>query len=408
MATIAAAPAIKMQITCEHCKKTMLEDNFYTYKNGKKDCQCKTCRTMHINNWEPDTFTPLLQLFDVPYVEAEWNVLRDRAYAKDPKKMTPMSVFGKYLSKMRLKNWQKYSWADTERFAQEAEEKKIEIERAKKIRLAEIEKDFQEGVITKEQYDSYLRAEAPEEQFEVGLAPGGGTEIYSAGSAPFEKVELADVGSDLTNEDKVYLAMKWGQLYTAAEWVSLEQKYNEFKESFDIQDAAREDQLLFICKTSLKMHQALDAGDVDSYQKLSKVYDSQMKAAKFTEAQKKEEKAGEFDAIGQIIFYCESEKGGGFIPEWEEDLDLDIADKVLKNLKDWNQDLIKEDPTVFKQVEAFIKKREILAEQEADLQYALENNDGIIELTDEDFKELRDAEASLSLEDRESLKEDSE
>ena len=39
----------------------------------------------------------------------------DKAFAKDPMKMNGMSVFGKYLSKMKLKQWKDYSWADTER-----------------------------------------------------------------------------------------------------------------------------------------------------------------------------------------------------------------------------------------------------------------------------------------------------
>jgi hypothetical protein len=50
---------------------------------------------------------------DVPYVPAEWNVLRDRAYNRDPKRMNGMSVFGKYLAKMRLKKWKDYTWADS-------------------------------------------------------------------------------------------------------------------------------------------------------------------------------------------------------------------------------------------------------------------------------------------------------
>jgi hypothetical protein len=58
--------------------------------------------------------------------------------------------------------------------------------------------------------------------------------------------------------------------------------------SFDIQGAARIDTLKKICKTSLKMDQAIDSGDIDSYQKLSRVYDTMMKSAKFTEAQNKD------------------------------------------------------------------------------------------------------------------------
>jgi type II restriction/modification system DNA methylase subunit YeeA len=52
---------------------------------------------------------------DVPYIPAEWGVLRQKAFDKNPDKMDGMSVFGKYLSKMKLNQWNKYSWADTEK-----------------------------------------------------------------------------------------------------------------------------------------------------------------------------------------------------------------------------------------------------------------------------------------------------
>ena len=52
---------------------------------------------------------------DVPYVPQEWNALRDKAYAKNPQKKNDTTVFGKYLSKMKLKQWKSYGWADTEK-----------------------------------------------------------------------------------------------------------------------------------------------------------------------------------------------------------------------------------------------------------------------------------------------------
>ena len=33
---------------------------------------------------------------------------------------------------------------------------------------------------------------------------------YPVNDNPFEQVEIIDVGADLTQEDKIYLAMKWG------------------------------------------------------------------------------------------------------------------------------------------------------------------------------------------------------
>ena len=44
---------------------------------------------------------------DFPYIEEEWNVIREKAYAKN-KNLTGMSVLGKYLSKMRIKQFKNY------------------------------------------------------------------------------------------------------------------------------------------------------------------------------------------------------------------------------------------------------------------------------------------------------------
>jgi hypothetical protein len=56
---------------------------------------------------------------DVPYIPVEWNVLRDRAFARDPYKMNGMSVMGRYLGKMKLKQWSKYCYADTAKLQKE-------------------------------------------------------------------------------------------------------------------------------------------------------------------------------------------------------------------------------------------------------------------------------------------------
>jgi len=96
--------SVSNKIVCQKCNKAMEEENFYTYKDGTKTELCKKCLTMHIDNFNPDTFLWLLEKMDVPYIPEEWNVLRDRAYAKlGPIGINGMSVFGKYLSKMKLK-----------------------------------------------------------------------------------------------------------------------------------------------------------------------------------------------------------------------------------------------------------------------------------------------------------------
>lgn len=421
--TSAEEPAIPLkenQRFCSKCRKTMSSTNFYTYKDGTKCELCKSCLTMHINNWEPDTFLWLLEKFDVPYIETEWNVLRDRAYAKDPYKMTGMSVFGKYLSKMKLRQWSKYSWADTERLKEKAEEDAKEFgqpEEQAKQQLEDIKKAYENGEISEAQYQTYVESHAPAPSYGAdvpGVSNKKQTQAPPQGPPPqggfypdggdFEQVELVDVGAELTQEDKVYLAMKWGRLYRADEWVALEQLYNEFMNSFDIQGAARIDTLKMICKTSLKMNQAIDCGDIDSYQKLGRVYDQMMKSAKFTEAQNKEGDSTEFDSVGAIVAFCEKE--GGFIPEYEITADKDIIDTIIRDNREYLNTLVHNDTNLSQQIENFLKKQEIMLEQKADRQKAKEQGQQDLNVTDKDYSEFYAEVQSQKELDQEMVEED--
>ena len=382
-------PASNQQY-CSKCRRTMALDNFYTYKDGTKCELCKSCLTMHVNNFEPDTFKWLLEKFDVPYIPSEWNVLRDRAYAKDPYKMTGMSVFGKYLSKMKLKQWNKFGWKDTEMLiAQEEQQAALHnnAEDQREQKIQEMREAFERGEITEAQLKTYEETHAPEPTAEVISAGTAQGPQYPVNSN-FEQVDIGDVGADLTQEDKVYLAIKWGRFYTAEQWVALEKLYNEFINTFDIQGAARIDTLKKICKTSLKMDEAIDCGDVDSYQKLSRVYDALMKSGKFTEAQRKEEKSGEFDSVGQVVYFAEKE--GGAIHRYKIDTPLDIVDKSIENLKKYTHDLIINDPTLSQMLENLIKRRENAENQKEDLKAASAQGLDYIPLSDEDHIKLKE------------------
>ena len=80
--------------------------------------------------------------------------------------------------------------------------------------------------------------------------------------------QLPDMEANLTQEDRVYLSVKWGRTYKPDEWVTLEKMYNDMTQSFDIQDADTIGTLILICKTNLKMNQAIDIGDVDRFSKI--------------------------------------------------------------------------------------------------------------------------------------------
>ena len=118
------------QYYCEKCGRTMAADSFYSsnnlekYPNDGKFPLCKKCLTMHVDNWNPDTYLWILQEADVPYIPDEWNRLLN-SYGRNAKKLTGMTILGRYLSKMKLKQYSDYRWADTEHL-QEVAKNKIE------------------------------------------------------------------------------------------------------------------------------------------------------------------------------------------------------------------------------------------------------------------------------------------
>lgn len=359
------------KLTCQKCGKTMDEGQFYSYKDGRKTELCKACLTMHIDNYDPNTFLWLLEKMDVPYVPEEWNVLRDRAFAKDPKKMNGMSVFGKYLSKMKLKQWQQYHWSDTDRLQRERQAKIEEQQRQYELAGEELERDLKEkleaGLITEAEYKTLMPTPVQYQDYveDTGPAPIP-TYADDAFNQPgfnednfLKESELPDPGARLTQEDKIMLAVKWGRLYKPNEWIELEKMYQEMEQSFDIQDADTRNSLIFICKLSLKANQALDSGDYESFQRLSKTLNDQRKAANFTAAQRRREDKHDFvDSVGELVAYCE--KYGGAIPKYEITQNLDIIDKVIQDMKDYNKTLIYEDTALARQIEDYLKKREVV------------------------------------------------
>ena len=226
---------------CSKCKHTLTGDQFYISNNqekyplGGRLNLCKKCLTMHVDNWNPDTYLPILQEVDVPYVPSEWNTILTR-YGKNKAKVTGMTILGRYLSKMRLTQYRDYRFKDSE-YLQEQEKHRVEETMKRQgYDIQEIDDVIQKGVL------------APPPPPPVEAAP---TEDYfaeqSGGGADSDDIDL-----DLTDEDRVYLRLKWGKTYRPEEWVRLEQLYEEMMQSYDIQTAGHIDTLKLICKTSLK------------------------------------------------------------------------------------------------------------------------------------------------------------
>ena len=120
----------KIKHYCAKCGSLMDEKEFYVSRNKKKYPPngrmdiCKKCLTMHVDNWEPDTYKWILKEIDVPYIKSEWDALLEK-YGQDPTKITGLSILGRYLSKMKLNQWNKYHWEDSDKIAEKELESKV-------------------------------------------------------------------------------------------------------------------------------------------------------------------------------------------------------------------------------------------------------------------------------------------
>jgi hypothetical protein len=371
---------------CQKCGKMLDEDTqFYTYKDGTKTEMCKKCLTMHIDNFDESTYLWLLEKMDVPYIPEEWNVLRERAYAKNPN-LNGMSVFGKYLSKMKLKQYKQYGWADTEKLnALNDERRAVQKEEREKFE-EEIKKQFEAGEIGEAEYKTMISAETQNKDYmsRPVAPPEFPQDKYFSENSEIVQEQMDSLISELTQEDKKVLAMKWGALYRPEEWIELEKDYNNMMNSFDIQDADTINTLILICKTNLKMNQALDAGDIEGYQKLSKVSESLRKSAKFTAAQNKEQKNDYVDCVGELVAMCEKD---GFIPRFETDIPQDKVDLTLKDMENYLYKLVTQDLGFGQQIEDALKKIQIQKEMNENVEDILEDDDPTT-LIDQDYEEF--------------------
>ena len=371
---------------CQKCGKMLDEDTqFYTYKDGTKTEMCKKCLTMHIDNFDESTYLWLLEKMDVPYVPEEWNVLRDRAYAKNPN-LNGMSVFGKYLSKMKLKQWQDYGWADTDKLNALNDEKREQAAKERAKFEEGIREQFEAGEITEAEYKTLTSSDTQNKA--VMANPQIPTQFpqdqYYSENSQIVKDQMQEMVSELTSEDRKLLAMKWGALYKPEEWVMLEKDYTNMMNSFDIQDADTINTLILICKTNLKMNQALDEGDVEGYQKLSKVSESLRKSAKFTAAQNKDQKNDYVDSVGELVAMCEKQ---GFIPRFETDVPQDKVDLTLKDMENYLYKLVTQDLGFGQQIEDALKKIQIQKEMNENEANPLEEEAGTV-LIDQDYEDF--------------------
>ena len=94
------------------------------------------------------------------------------------------------------------------------------------------------------------------------------------------RIDEAKITESLTEEDIKYLSLKWGLLYKPSEWVKMEELYQKYAADYEL-STDREQVLKNICKTDLKMNQALDVGDIKTFKDLQGANDMLRKSGKF-------------------------------------------------------------------------------------------------------------------------------
>ena len=374
---------------CERCKRVLKATEFYKTNDAEKypDLilkQCKKCITAHVDNFNPETFLWILKECDVPYVPREWEKTL-LTWGKDRSKLTGTTILGRYLAKMYLNQYKEYRWKDTE-FLQEVEDAKVkETMKRQGYEAAEIAQALDDsrtsGFVIDDIQDSTLEAkydpppennpnsalqllEQPEQEDYFAIQSGGENDFVD----------------DLTEEDRTYLRLKWGKVYRPEQWVKLEQLYTDMMGSYDIHSAGHIDTLKLICKTSLKANELIDIGDVEGFQKMSKVYDSLMKSGNFTAHQNKEEHGNFIDSLGELVEICESQ---GYIEKFYIEKPNDKVDLTIADMQRYTRTLIQEETNLNILLETAIRQN-----QKEDEEAANNKENEIIDDTDLSLEEL--------------------
>jgi len=76
-----------------------------------------------VDNWDPETYLWILQEADVPYLPWEWDALLAK-FGRDKSKVKSTTIIGRYIAKMKLKQYKDQRWADNE-YLKELHDKKI-------------------------------------------------------------------------------------------------------------------------------------------------------------------------------------------------------------------------------------------------------------------------------------------
>lgn len=378
--------------TCSKCGRSLKASaEFFKMKSGERCDLCKDCLTQYIDNRNPETFMWILEMFDVPYIEKKWTQLTNERYKKNPGKFGPKSVIGLYLRAMNMLQYRDLTYADSDSINNVGKDIKVDEDYEEQLKAK-----LESGEISQGQYNTLTKTnrDVQKEGYDAKgfLIPEEETQPEEPQEqTPQYQVDPNYWTDQLDESDINYLMLKWGTMYTPEEWVKMETTYNKYSQEYDL-NVDREEVLKKMCKTSLKMDEALDAGDVTGYKNLAAVFDQLRKSGKFTEAQNKEDRQQVLSSIGELVALCEQE--GGIIhalPQYDPDqYPQDKIDFTLKDLKSYTYSLVSNELGLGDLIESYIEKLEQAEGDSVDINAGLVTSaeeEASDELTDEEAEE---------------------
>lgn len=415
----------KQRGVCQHCGRTLQYSEFYTKKTGGEIYPvCKSCVTQDMDVTKRTTFDWFLKEMDVPFIKNYWLALCKRLYMRDSERFSPKAVLGTYYRTMKMKDYSPYGYADSAKASYEYDKKNgfvpvlpLEKKRALEETLndesapqeardeaAEMLKtaseeykvddktenldflNFDDSIIEQRKNERSSPEERRRKQLQRSIneeyaktvdaistdikAQITGNKMVPSTLAsilrPDDGVDKAleqekSISDELTQDDVRMLSIKWGEDYRPSEWLRLEEMYRKYTSEFEM-NVDREEVLKKMCKTSLKMDQALDEGNIQDYVKLQTAFDSLRKSGKFTEAQNKDKQEKYLDSIGELV--AAVEKQGGIIPQFDYQFETtqDKVDFTLKDMQSYTYNLVRNEMGLGNLIETYIQK---LDEQQA-------------------------------------------
>lgn len=387
-------------ITCQRCGRTMNGAEYYTTKEGEYYPVCKICLTSGIDSKKPKTFLNILKTFDVPFIKEMWLETCKKQYVKNPEKYSSASVFGTYLRTMKMGKYRNYGYDDAEEATKFYLDRQTRYRKSDESILGEVGNTQSPQTPPPATIDSSLGVSPPEsiqesseDVWEVPnetpqepvQKPNEDDELdfasmisdvrkenakqdylsstYFGGDPGDRKIQReSEIAAELTTDDIMRLSIKWGDDYRPTEWIRMEETYRKYANEFEM-NVDREEVLKKMCKTSLKMDQALDDGNIADYTKLQSAFDALRKSGKFTEAQNKDKEDKYLDSVGELVAAVERE--GGIIPKfnYKYETTQDKIDLTLRDCQSYLYNLVRNEMGLGNLIETYIQKLDQQAAQ---------------------------------------------